>query len=432
MVTGPLTTTLFKKPGAFLFLVLVSLIILPLHTSGCYGRRELEDMSIATIVGVDKGEFKPLLVTTVIALPSKALRGGMGGGGGGGEDTQATLILSAEGNTFLDALTQVTTMTSRLATTAHTQLVIIGEDIARKDAGVILDVFSRNLEFRHNTLVTVSRGRAVEFIREFKSPEEAEPSEYLVKLLLSCNLELGICPLISVHDFLIAYDTSELEPWAPYFALASTSPADEKDVSEGRSSNQKSKDGTSSEKQDTTIVTILGAAVFKKTGSEIKMVGVLDTRETMGVNILRGDFKRGYMEIAMPNQPDKHTTLAFHHLSTSVRTSKQADVVFAIRFTASVEETTARELDVSPEYHEKVVRTAEREMESLLTRSWSRLQAFDSDVTDLGMTVRKHFKTLQEWDEFDWPSKFKGVRAGYDVRISVLTSGFTFSPPSPR
>ena len=86
----------------------------------------------ATIVGVDKGEFKPLLVTTVIALPSKALRGGMGGGGGGGEDTQATLILSAEGNTFLDALTQVTTMTSRLATTAHTPVSYTHLDVYKR------------------------------------------------------------------------------------------------------------------------------------------------------------------------------------------------------------------------------------------------------------------------------------------------------------
>lgn len=421
------------KPLIAALLPALTVLVLVVQVTGCYGRRELEDMSLVTIVGVDKGQYKDLLITTVVALPRKTFGGGMGGGGGGAEG-QPTLILSAEGNTMIDALAQITTMTSRLTTTAHTQLVILGEEMAKYDAGVILDVFSRNLEFRHNTLVAVSKGKASDFIRAFRSPEEAEPSEYLVKLLLSSNREMGICPLVSAHEFLIAYDTLELEPWVPYLALASTAPVEKETSNQGNESSKEST-GKHSPAEDTTIVAVLGAALFRNVGQQMRMVGLLDTKEAMAISILRGDFVRGYLDIALPGKPGRQATLALHHLSTSVKTrldAGQVEVIFKIRLTASVEEATARELNVSPEYHQEVVRTAEQEVRTLLSKALAKLKASETDVADLGMTVLKHFRTLHEWEQYDWPSKFRNVTADYDVKMFIFTSGFTFSPPSPR
>ncbi len=418
-------------PLITVFLQVLLVLVMVIQVTGCYGRHELEDMSLVTIVGVDKGEYKELLVTTVIALPRKSFGGGMGGGGGEG---RPTLILSAEGNNIIDALAQITAMTSRLATTAHTQLVILGEEMAKHDAGVILDVFSRNLEFRHNTLVAVSKGKASDFITEFKAPEEAEPSEYLVKLLLSANREMGICPFVSAHEFLIAYDTEELEPWAPYLALASTAPAGKETAKQGNESTTEGA-GEFSPAQGTTIVAVLGAGIFHKIGQQMKMVGLLDTKETMAINILRADFLKGYLEIALPGKPGKQATLALHHLSTSAKTrldAGQVKVLFKVRLTASLEEATTRELNVSHEYHQEVVRTAEQELKTLLNKALKKLKASEADVANLGLSVLKHFKTLHEWEQFDWPSKFTNVNADYDVKMFIFTSGFTINPPSPR
>ncbi len=410
-----------------ILLPLILLALTAVMAGSCYGRRELEELSLVTIIGIDKGDYKPLLITTAIALPRQTRGGRMGGGGEGGP---ATLVVAAEGNTLLDALAQITTMTSRRTTTAHTQIIILGEELALDDAGIVLDVFSRNLEFRHNTLVSVSQGKASDFISQFSWPEETEPSDYLTKLLISCNRALGICPVVSIHDFLIAYSTGETEPWAPYLALASpkaTSPQDQ---------DHKGKDNQSSDNESgRPIVAVLGAAVFKTAGPKIKMAGTLDTKETMAVNMLRGEFAKGFMEIAMPEKPEHQSTLVFHHYSISSKANVyggQASITFKIRATASIEETTARELDVSPEYHEKVSRTSEQELEVLLSKTLSKLQSMNTDVINLGMIVHKHFKTWPEWNSFDWPSKFKNISADYDIRIFVLTTGFTVSPPSPK
>ncbi|MGI6620427.1 MAG: Ger(x)C family spore germination protein [Bacillota bacterium] len=404
--------------------------------SGCYGRHELEELSFVTILGVDKGRDKHLLATASIALPRKMLGGSPSEGGG----TSTSFIISVECEGLLDGLAQMTTMTSRRVTTAHTQIVILGEDLARDDAGVILDVFSRNLEFRQNTLVAVCKGSASQFIRNFSVPEESEPSDYLVKLIHSCKLELGICPFTSIYDFLIAYGTEQTEPWTPYLTLASpVESVAETPEGEGKSNGS---DGSSQGEgpEDAgdppeRIIELAGSAVFKKHGGKMRMVGTLDTKETMAVSILMGDFSRGFMDIIMPRTPERRGTLVFQHCSVIRKTSIEDDrvrVTFRIRATASMEETTSREMQLSPGYHAEIVDEAQRTLESLLQGAFIKLTAMESDILGLGRTIHGHFRTWPELKQFDWPSKFKYTVADYDLKLFVLTSGYADSPPTPE
>jgi spore germination protein KC len=389
-----------------------------------------------TILGVDKGREKQLLATASIALPRK-MQGGSPLEGGG---TSTSFIIAVECESLLDGLGQMTTMTSRRVTTAHTQVVILGEELAREDAGIILDVFSRNLEFRQNTLVAVCKGSASHFIRNFSVPEESEPSDYLVKLIDSCKQELGICPFTSIYDFLVAYGTEQTEPWTPYLTLASpVEPVAEQP--EGADSPDGS--GGSGEKQppadtaDTpgSIIELAGSAVFKKDGPRMKMIDTLDTRETMAVNIMSGDFARGFIDIIMPRNPERRATLVFQHCSVIRKTKiedNQVSVTFRVRATASMEETTSREIELTPGYHGEIVKQAEQTLESLLNDVFIKLTAMESDILGLGRTVRGHFKTWPELKQFDWPSKFKHTVANYDVKIFVFTSGYADSPPTPE
>ncbi len=394
---------------------------------GCYGAHELEQFSFVTILGVDKGSQRGLLATASIAPPRKLRGGNMSQGGG----DWASFIVSVECDSLLDGLGRMTTMASRRITTAHTQVVILGEDLAREDAGIILDVFSRNLEFRQNTLVAVCKGSASEFIRNFRVPEETEPSDYLVKLIQSCNQELGICPFTSIYDFLVAYGTGQTEPWTPYLTLASSvEPVPE----QTEEPDEEQKTGNE-ENAPESIIELAGSAVFKKEGLKMKMIGTLDPKETMAANILSGRFSRGFFDIVMPRVPERIATLVFQHRSVTRKTKIDGDrvsVTFKIRITASMEETTAREIQLSPGYHGEIVEAAEQTLEALLSKVFTKLTAMESDILGLGMTIRGHFRTWPEWKQFDWESKFRNTAADYDLKIFVFTSGYADSPPTPK
>ncbi len=396
----------------------VLLTMLCFYACSCYGRRELEDLSLVTILGIDKGKQKLLLITADIALPIK-----MNDEDITKNETKSTdFLMSAEGNSLLDALAQMTRKTSRRTTTAHTQILLLGEELARDDASVVLDVFSRNLDFRHNTFIAVCKGSASQFMNQFSWPEESRASDYLTKLLTSCYHELGICPLVSVHDFLIAYSIEEIHPWTPYLTVSA--PLEKTSVQNESRSDSKQ------------IVTLLGSAIFKKNGSKVKMINTLDTSETMAVNMLQGSFERGFIDIPVTNGIDKITTLEFQHFSISRKTKiideGNVSVNFKARVTASMEESTAQTFELTPDSRNNLIHAAELELKKLLDQTFTKLQAFDSDVIKLGMTVHRHFNTWTEWKEFDWASKFRNTAVTYDIKIFVFTSGFTKNPPTPK
>ena len=418
----------------------VALVILLALLPGCYGRRELEELSLVSLLGVDKGQSERLLVTVVIAVPRKA-RPSPGGAGGEGGGTEATVVLSAEANDILGALSKIDRISARHVTTMHTQVVVIGEELARDDVAPLVDVFSRQLEFRHNTLVAVAKGKAADFLKKVRSIEEPEPSSYLVKLLININREQGTVPLVTIHEFLIGYSTLESDPWAPYLGLAAPAPEGEEvkreqaepEKAEGGRSNAEGKEQGKDNTRPSAAV--LGSAVFRKVGDSQKMVGTLNSEETMATSMLKGDFIRGHVHVAIPGDPQETGVLMFHHFSGTPKVrveGNRVDVQFKIRLTASLVETSTRRIEVSPELQHGLVYTAEDQLEKLLASTFEKLKSMGTDVIDLGMAVHRSFRTWPEWQAFNWPERFRDVNATFDVKVHVFTSGFTFRPPEPR
>lgn len=401
-----------------------------------------------TLLGVDKGEKERLLVTALIAIPRKARPSGGGGaggaGGGGGGGTESRIIISAEGEDMNDALSKIDKMSSRVVTTMHTQLIILGEEFAKDDVSPVADVFTRNLDFRQNTLIAVCKGKAGDFLRKMSSPEETEISNYLVQLLTTVHKESGMAPLITMHDFVVAYGTVESEPWAPYLSLASTETQEQQEQQETKKQDQKGTEDTSKDSQkgkDTTqempnIVDVQGACVFKKVGESVKMVGTLDPYETMAVLMLQRRFEHGNIDIAMASDPQaRPATIELHHLSVSASAKIQdgiPKVHYTVRLTCSLEETLSQDIDITPKILVALVQTIQDQVRLLLSHTLDKLKGMGSDVVDLGMEVHKNFSTWSQWENYNWPERFKDLQVDFDVKAHLFTSGFTLSPPTPR
>jgi len=343
------------------------------------------------------------------------------------------MIVSEEGKDITEAFDKLDLTIARRVTTVQTQVLLLGEEFARDDVSPIADVFTRNLDFRHNTLIAVCQGKARDFLLGVRSPEETELSAYLVRLMTSSYRDEGACPFVTVHEFIIAYSTVESEPWAPYLALASPEPAEtgQKETASGDGDRKRG----SQEGKPPTSARLMGAAVFKNEGGIQKMVGTLDPLETKAANMLKNTFLAGSLQVAMPSESDKVATITMHHFSqsTSFRMGQEKpEALFRIRVTASWDETLAKYVEITPETHEALVQTLQDELRILLSKTMEKLKSLGSDVIDLGMTAHKSFKTWDEWQEYNWPEKFKQVQASFDVKAHIFNSGFTLDPPKPR
>lgn len=405
-------------------LVMTLMVLMP----GCWGKLELEDRSLVTLIGIDSGEKNEILLTTVIAIPRTAAAGILGGRGGA---EGSAVILSAEGRNLFDALDNIEAMSSRRVTPIHAAVVIIGDDLAKKDVAPVIDAFTRSLEFRDNTLVAISQGKAMDFIKGFTPLEETEPSTVVSKLISTANLTLGACPVVTMHEFISAYTVLGADPWAPYLALAAPAPPEEESGTEGAE-----KPDQSGNSAGLKTVNVKGAAVFGTEGEVQKMVGALDRYQTFGALILRNDFRQGRLDIAMPGG-NQEATLFLHHSSvrTKVNLSQDtANFAFTVRVTGSLEEARIGLNGVEPSaaFRKALSITGQEELGALLRGTLDILKSVNSDVIGLGKSVQGKFRGYSEWEVYDFPSRFPGVTAQFDVKMFIFTSGFTFRRPEPR
>ncbi len=420
MRKAPDRSAICKKALAFLLFAALSGVL-----SGCWGKLELEERSFIEVIGVDKGVLDELLVTVVIALPRAHAPEGQAGQG------PSSLILSAEGRDFLDALVKLGAFSSRELSGTHTAILVLGEVFAKDDVGPIIDAFSRGVHLRPNTLVAVCEGTANEFLHRLQSPEEMTATDYLQKIIAFGFQSLGLCPMVTVHDFSVRYQSASESPWAPYLGLAATESA-----FSGQSESDASPWKENGEPMQPTPGVVLGTAVFTLEEGLYKMAGHLDPEESKMALLMAGKRHNWFMTLAYPG--DLQTaTVSIQHSSVHLSVKKSEDTVqahFRIRLACSLDEYVVNPDAplTTQEMRTAAAETIQEQLEILAFETLNRLKVLKSDVISVGKSASMLFLTYPQWDAFDWPSKFQTIQPTFDIGVQVFSTGFTFQRGFPK
>ncbi|MFG6149614.1 Ger(x)C family spore germination protein [Halobacillus sp. B23F22_1] len=149
---------------------LVSILTL----TGCWDQRQFKNVKLALSIGIDQGSNGEIVKT--VSVPT------VSGGGEGGEISETIQILSTEGHTMLDAREKIDRMLDQSFNPSKMKVVILGEDIAKKDIYPVLDSYYRNPNSNLNAHLAIVEGEAKDVL-SFKGAGEARISEYLKGIL---------------------------------------------------------------------------------------------------------------------------------------------------------------------------------------------------------------------------------------------------------
>lgn len=130
--------------------VVFIILILTLFLSGCWDRRELNQLAITLALGIDKVDDE-YLVTAQVVVPSEMSMKGSSAGG-----TKVTLY-SESGETVYEAIRKMTKNSPRKIYPGHFRLLILGEELAKEGLGETLDVLSRDWEIRPDFYVVIAK-----------------------------------------------------------------------------------------------------------------------------------------------------------------------------------------------------------------------------------------------------------------------------------
>ncbi|HKM39201.1 MAG TPA: hypothetical protein VJ036_02925, partial [bacterium] len=174
---------------SLIFIVIVLLLAL----RGWASSRDIEGRAFVLMQGVDTAPDNTFAVTYNIAAPQE-----LGNEGGGTSEKESVVIKKARCKNLWQGHHSIQTQTEHPLFLGHVQTLVLGEDLARRGVGRVLDVFLRAAETRLKTWVVVAEGRADKIL------EAAPKSEQIPALYISRALEMGdylnIIPLLRVAE----------------------------------------------------------------------------------------------------------------------------------------------------------------------------------------------------------------------------------------
>ena len=132
-------------------LILICIMLL----SGCWDKKELNEVAVIVGVGIDNEPDGAYKVTAQVIKPTP---------GGGQQKSSGSEIptwsLSAKGDTIMEAINNLNKISPRQLYWAHLQIIIFSEATAREGVAPLLSWFERDKDSRAGSYVVVTRGSA--------------------------------------------------------------------------------------------------------------------------------------------------------------------------------------------------------------------------------------------------------------------------------
>lgn len=185
------------------------LILMFFSLTACWNQQELTDLTFVMALGIDKGTNERYQVSFQFVNPGNVSSSQFGGGQG-----PPIAVAKATGNTITEAARNVTKKIPRELYYAHTNLVIISEEVAKeKDLFLsIFDSLGRDPEFRRTTELVIAKGSTAEEILSTITILEKLPVNKITKQIKTNEGMLGEDITVNIDDFVSGIVSTGKEP----------------------------------------------------------------------------------------------------------------------------------------------------------------------------------------------------------------------------
>lgn len=365
----------------------VSILLLFL-LSGCWSSKPIEELNIAVGTAVDKAKDGKIRSTLQYVIPNA-----IGNSSNKSPQQKPYTNVSATGISLEPIGWETTLRREGRISGAHEKVVIIGQDLARKEPiREITDLFFRDIDIRGSTLIFISKGEAA---RTLESKEAGViPALRLVEI---AEQELTTRTLRHL---------SLMKIW-------------------GKSNSQTSfllqlidlKNGE---------IDFDGAAVIK--GRTNKMIGVLNKEEIEGINWITGEGKSGAIK-AFQKESDKPTYYQIQSMKSKIKPHVTGDrISFDVKIESEGRIAEYWNPHFKPAFKNTTVNhienAVEKEVMRLVENTTKKMQkGIGVDVGGFGNQLRIQHPDVWKNVKDNWDEKFSEIPINYEVSITIKDYG---------
>lgn len=375
-------------------LALVFINIMVLLLSGCWDRKEVNDLGLVTAAGIDKISDKTIELSVLLYIPKSAGSGQSMNGGSEVGDAQ-TLVRSAKGVTIAEAMSKLQEKLPRHIFWGHTEVFIFNEKLAKKGLLKHVDFIIRHPQLRERSQLFISKQKAKEVL-SLLPPLERDLAAVLRELE---SLKVGM--EVTVKDFALMVLSESGDSAVPWIKMLPP---------EG------------GKKKKETIAYIAGTAIFQKD----KMVGKIDDSITRGVLWLRNDIRLATVTVK-PKGANGYVSLSLQNASSKlipkVDNGKWKVLLKANAEADIVQNTT--QLDMTNiEVIKNLQHLLKKEVENRVKLALVHVQKdMKADIFGFGDTFNRKYPDLWKRDKYRWNEIFPNIEVTIDLDIKIRRQG---------
>ncbi|MET3290872.1 UNVERIFIED_CONTAM: spore germination protein [Brevibacillus sp. OAP136] len=372
--------------------VAILLLCIALLSTGCWDRREIEDMGMVVGVAIDKGKGKQKNRIVITNQFVNTLTG---------KKEEATVhraynLESAEKNVY-ETAKYMSTLTDNTPYYTHLKVIVISEDIASSvDLMNLINWFLRDRQLRRTINIVIAKGSAKEILKK--------------------ETEKGEIPSIEIWGTTKNYkDTAKI----PIFLTIGEM---------GMNMTQKKSYLIQLIEPQKKWVKLSGAAVIS--GKERKLIGWLNDQDMFGLKFLQGGKKAAGSGVIPVIDPETKNPIVYEYKkikSTINPIGKGDQLAFDVKITSEclIDEDWNPNEDAFKEAHikkaEKLIESQVKvNVEKCLAKMQKKLKA---DVVGFGTRLKiQDYKTWKRLRD-NWDQEFSKASINVSVKIHVREFG---------
>jgi len=375
------------------FIIMLLILSMPtISFTGCKDATEIEKLAVILAVGFDVTSDNDYQVSIEIMDSITLISKG-----------RQTITYCAKGETVFKAIDNIYKNIGQKFNYAHIQYIVIGDNMAKKGIASIIDFSLRYNQIRPTIPFLVTNGEARDIIET--------------------NICTNVIPAISVTDLLNLQRNRGETIYTTNLDFVNS-------IAHGSRSTTCGLINIDKHKLDTHVnYNLSGAAVFNKD----KLVGYLSTRETVGLNWIRGDINRYIVMIEYPENYKISLDVTDSSSNTDIDMSENNNVNIKVNIKSRsfIREMTGM---VDPNKNPSIMDIlSKRQNEIIYNDAYLVINKaqrdFQLDIFDFGNTIMRKYPNQWDYMKNNWNDAFKNMKIDINVDSRVNKTGVLSKPP---
>lgn len=387
-----------KKIIITLVLIWISLLV-----TGCWSRKELNDLAIATALGIDKVDDQ-YLVSIQIVNPSEVATKVSGGG----YQTPVT-VYSTTSTTVFGAIRKLTTITPRKVYLAQLRTIVFGEELAREGIGPVLDYLARDREIREEDIfmLIAKDGAAIDSIQILTHLDKI-PAMKIYGALKTLEKYWAPVAVVQLSELMFDLSDGRKYPVIPGVIVVG-------DKEQGNP--KKNVESVASP----VYLQFANTAAFHKD----KLVGWLNETESKGYNYLGNRVIKTAGDINCPNGGTM--TLDIIRSNTKLKghvKNGMPQIEVDIRMEGNIADVQCEVNLMDPKIIEELEKIGSERVKEIIQIALNKVQKeLKTDIFGFGDVI--HRGDSREWKKIkkDWEQIFPDVPVNIDVKLFIRNMG---------